>query len=292
MVRNPAYFLRETASAFRRNGLILIAAVSTVFIALFLLGGALLMQREVNLLVAETEANVQVAVYLSKNANPQEQQQILGVLNSMPQVRKPVQFESQQEAFVHFESLFHDQPIAQGVTPQDLPASFRVNLSDPTQFAAVAARLQGQPGIDNIVDNSTLYHRLFALTRAARIGFTVVAIIMLVSATGLIANTIRVAVFARRKEIEIMRLVGATNWTIRIPFILEGLIQGLIGAGVAIAGLFIMKAAFINPVRGLLQFLPIINTSQVLFVIPILVGVAIVVAVLASLIATRRFLEV
>lgn len=292
-MRRPGYYVRETLQGFRHNTLVLLAAVSTVFIALFLLGGALLVRREVNLLIAQTEANVQVSIFLDSNISYSEQQQIGQILESMPQVRKPVVFESQQEAYRRFLQIFKNQPnLTQGVTASALPASFRVNLVDPADFSTVAARLQGRPGIQQIVNNADLFHRLIALSRVSRIGFAVVSLIMLISATGLIANTVRVAVFARRKEIEIMRLVGATNWTIRIPFLLEGLIEGLLGAGAAILGLFIMKSAFVGPVRSLIRFLPIVGTGDVVATVPILVVAALAVAALASLFATRRFLEV
>lgn len=292
-MRRPGYYVRETLQGFRHNTLVLLAAVSTVFIALFLLGGALLVRREVNLLIAQTEANVQVSIFLDSNISYSEQQQIGQILESMPQVRKPVVFESQQEAYRRFLQIFKNQPnLTQGVTASALPASFRVNLVDPADFSTVAARLQGRPGIQQIVNNADLFHRLIALSRVSRIGFAVVSLIMLISATGLIANTVRVAVFARRKEIEIMRLVGATNWTIRIPFLLEGLIEGLLGAGAAILGLFIMKSAFVGPVRSLIRFLPIVGTGDVVATVPILVVAALAVAALASLFTTRRFLEV
>jgi cell division transport system permease protein len=119
-----------------------------------------------------------------------------------------------------------------------------------------------------------------------------VAIVMLVSSAALIGNTVRLAVFNRRKEIGIMRLVGATNWHIRLPFLIEGIIEGLLGAGVAILGLFVMKVAFIDPLRGKVGFLPLISTPDVVFTIPWLLLLGVIVAIVASLVAMRRFLEV
>lgn len=290
-MRRPGYFIRETVQGFRRNGLVVLAAVSTVFIALFLMGGALILQREVNLIVNATEANIQVAVYLDNTISPAQQDNIRQILSSMPQVKQPVKFETQAEACANFRQLFKGTNLTQGVPCSALPASYRVNLVDPAEFAVVNARLHAEPGVQRIVDNSQLFHRIVDLTRVSRVGFTVIALIMLVSATGLIANTVRVAVFARRKEIEIMRLVGATNWTIRIPFLLEGVIEGLAGAAVAVGGLFIMKAAFVGQLRGLVSFIPLVETRDVVWTMPWLVAVALIVSIGASLIATRRFLE-
>jgi cell division transport system permease protein len=178
------------------------------------------------------------------------------------------------------------------VSPDALPASFRVKLKDPQQFAVVSQQLVGQPGIDKIVDNQQLYNRLFAVTRIFRVGMLAVAVIMLISAAALIGNTVRMAVFARRREIGVMRLVGATNWTIRVPFLLEGIIEGMLGAAAAIAALFIMKAWFIDPLHNNVGFLPLISTRDILYTVPFLLVASVLVSVAASLLATRKFLEV
>jgi cell division transport system permease protein len=120
-----------------------------------------------------------------------------------------------------------------------------------------------------------------------------VAAIMLLSAMGLIGNTVRMAVFARRKEIAIMKLVGATNWFIRVPFLIEGVVEGLIGGVAAVLAIFAMKFLFIDPLRGEVQFVPTwIDTPEILFTVPILLGAGIIIAAVASLLAMRRFLEV
>ena len=286
------YFFRETFHGLKRNGLVAFAAVSTAFIALFLVGGALLVQREVNLLIARTEANVEVSVFLRDDISPTQQQHLGDLLNGMPETAD-VRYESKDEAYRRFKVIFANQKaLVDNVQPGALPASFRVKLKDPQQFAVVAARLTGQPGIDKIVDQRDILKRLFAVTRVFRIGVLAVAIVMLISSAALIGNTVRLAVFNRRKEIGIMRLVGATNWHIRLPFLIEGVIEGLLGAGVAILGLFVMKVAFIDPLRGKVGFLPLISTPDVIFTVPWLLGLGVLVAVLASVFAMRRFLEV
>jgi len=286
------YYFKETLQGLKRNGLVAFAAVSTAFIALFLVGGALLVQREVGLLIARTEANVEVSVFLRDDISPTQQQNIGNLLNQMPDVAT-VHYESKDEAFRRFQEIFANQKaLVDNVSPDSLPASFRVKLQDPQKFDVVAARLTGQPGIDKIVDQRNILKRLFAVTRVFRVGVLAVAIVMLVSSAALIGNTVRLAVFNRRKEIGIMRLVGATNWHIRLPFLIEGIIEGLIGAGAAILGLFIMKVAFIDPLRGKVGFLPLVGTPDVIFTVPWLLGLGVLVAAVASLFAMRRFLEV
>jgi len=291
-VRRIEYFFRETLQAFRRNGFVVFAAISTAFIALFLLGGALLVQREVNLIAASVEANVEVSVFLDDNIPSDQLANIQHLLESMPQT-KSVTYESKAQAYQKFLKLFHDQKdLIANVSPDALPASFQVQLKDPNEFGAIAQQLQGQPGISNIRDNAHIYDRLLAITRIFRIGVLAVAAVMLIASAALIGNTVRMAVFARRKEIGIMRLVGATNGTIRIPFLLEGLVEGLLGAAAAIVALLIMKAFFIDPLRGNIQFFPLVGTTDVAFTAIVILPVALVVAVVAGFFATRRYLDV
>jgi cell division transport system permease protein len=178
------------------------------------------------------------------------------------------------------------------VDAESLPQSFRIKLVDPEQFAVIRARLTGEPAIDEIKDEQAVLKRLFAVTGVMRTGVQAVAAIMLVAAAGLIGNTVRMAVFARRKEIAIMKLVGATNWFIRVPFLIEGVVEGLIGAGIAVLGIFVMKVLFIDPLRGSLAFIPWVGTGAIISTIPILLGAGILIAAVASLLAMRRFLEV
>jgi cell division transport system permease protein len=292
MALRTEYYFRETAQGLRRNGLIAFAAVSTAFISLFLVGSSLLVSREVNLLIDFTTRDVEVSVFLQKTIPPAQQEHISSLLAHMPQV-KSVTYESQQDAYQNFKRLFASQPaLVQNVGPDALPASFQVKLKNPEEFSVVAAQLQGQPGIDKIRDNREILKRLFAVIHVFRVGVLAVALIMLLSAAALIGNTVRMAVFARRKEIGIMRLVGATSWHIRVPFLIEGLIEGLLGAGAAILGLFIMKLAFIDPLRGKLGFLPLVGSPDIVYAVPRLLILSVLVSAVASLVAMRRFLEV
>ncbi len=291
-MRKLGFYIRESFTAIRRNGVIAFAAVSTAFIALLLLGFALLMQREVNLLVAQTEANVQVSVYLDDNISLAQQTNLQQLIQHMPQV-STVRYESKEQAYQNFKVLFsNQQALVNNVSPDALPASFRVELKDPQQFHAVSVQLQGQPGIKNIFDLRDFYTRLFAVTRVFRWGAVLIAAIMLVSSAALIGNTVRMAVFDRRQEIGIMRLVGATNWTIRVPFLVEGLVEGLLGAGIAVAGLFITKRAFIDPLRNKIGFLALVGNHDVIWAVYWMLPAAVLVSILASVIATSRWLEV
>ncbi|HZN42425.1 MAG TPA: permease-like cell division protein FtsX [Actinomycetota bacterium] len=286
------FLFRETTSGLRRNGLVAFAAISTTFIALLLFGLSLLISRQVSLMIEATTGNVEVAVYLTDPVNPDTVRSLSGTLTGLPVVEN-VDFESKQEACDRFKELFANQPaLVNNVNCDALPASLRVKLDDPEQYAQVEAVLQGQPGIDRIVDQSAFLDRLFAVTRVFRVGVLLISFVMLVSAAILIANTVRMGLFARRKEIGIMKLVGATNWRIRTPFLVEGLFESLIGAAAAILVLFGLKVAFINPLNESVQFVPWIVNSDVIAIIPWLLLAAVVVSLLASLAGMRRFLDV
>jgi cell division transport system permease protein len=286
------YLFRETTSGLRRNGLVAFAAISTTFIALLLFGLSLLISRQVSLMIEATTGNVEVAVYLTDPVNPDTVNSLTETLNELPAVAG-VDFESKQEACDRFRELFANQPaLVNNVDCDALPASLRVKLDDPEQYEQVEAVLQGQPGVDRIVDQSAFLDRLFAVTRVFRVGVLLISFVMLVSAAILIANTVRMGLFARRKEIGIMKLVGATNWRIRIPFLVEGLFESLIGATAAILVLFGLKVAFINPLNESVQFVPWIVNSDVIAIIPWLLLAAMVVSLLASLVGMRRFLDV
>jgi cell division transport system permease protein len=291
-MRRLSYYFNETLNGLRRHGLMVFAAVSTVFISLFLLGGAWLINREVNLVVDFTTEKVEVAVYLQDSISSADRTRLYGQLTNMPEVQS-VRYESKQQAFERFKRIFANQPaLINNVTSGALPASFRIKLTDPSKYDVVAARLAGDPGIEQVIDQSTLLKRVFAVSHILQAGALVAAIVVLLSAAGLIGNTVRMSVFSRRREIGIMRLVGATNWFIRIPFIIEGVIQSLLGAAAAIVTLVIFRRLFLNSIHNKIAFLPIIPTGDLYVMIPILLAIGVVMAVLASFVAMRRFLEV
>jgi cell division transport system permease protein len=306
--RRFEFLFREVTSGLRRNGLVAFGAISTTFIALLLFGLALLISRQVGLIIEATTGNVEVAVYLADTANADTVNAVTSKLQTLDIVES-VTYQSKAQACEEFKDLFKQQrALTSGVSCEPgknpLPASLRVKLSDPEQFRQVPAVLGcsleqdgyvcAQPGIDNVVDQHKVVDTLFKVTRILRVGVLVAAFVMLISAAVLIANTVRMGLFARRKEIGIMKLVGATNWRIRLPFLVEGLFESLIGATVAILFLFAMKVAFIDPLYGstALRFIPWITNSDVVAIIPWIVIAGAVVAVVAGLVGMRRFLDV
>jgi cell division transport system permease protein len=293
MARRLDYYFRETVSGIRRNGLVAFAAVATVFISLFLFGGAQLINKQVGLVVNQQIERVEVTVYLLDSITPAELQNLQTRLDNMPEVAN-ARYETKAQAYAHAKELFKNQPdVIKNVSPDTFPASFRVKLRDPEHdFDAIKAQLQGQPGVEQIQDNRAILKRLFAVANVLKNGAYLASAVMLLSSIALIGNTVRMAVFARRKEIGIMRLVGATNMFIRVPFLIEALVEGLIGALLAIASLAVLLNTFFRDFHSTLIFIPQVGPGVLWSVVPFIVLGGVLAAVLASLLAMRRFLEV
>ena len=293
MAHKASYYFRETISGLQRNGLITFAAVATVFISLFLFGGAQLIGRQIGLAVDAQTEKVEVAIYLRDDISQSDQQALDDQLGNMPEVANHT-YESKEAAYNRFLHLFANQPdLIKNVRKDALPASFRVKLVDPdTQIDAIQAQVGQAPGVELVQDQRDLLNKLFAISRVLKVGAYMASIVMLVAAIALIGNTVRMAVFARRKEIGIMRLVGATNWFIRVPFLVEGIVAGLLGAALAIGVLFLLQHVFFASIHQTILFLPLVGRSDVIALIPWLLGAGVAVAFLASYLAMRRFLEV
>jgi len=286
------FYFRETASGLRRNGIVAFAAMSTAFIALFLFGLALLIAQEFHLIITNFTGNVEVAVYLSDSASTQSVQVLTDKLQALEAV-STVSYESKADACARAKVLFQSQPVfLANLDCNVLPASLRVKLSDPALFQQVSAAVTGAPGVYKVVDFRDFLSRMVAITRVLSIGVLSIAAVMLAAAVALIANTLRMGMFARRKEIGIMRLVGATNWRIRVPFLIEGLVEGLFGAFAAIVALFLVKIVFVDQLRDQIRWVPWITNADLLSIAPWIVIAAAVVAIVAGTIGMRRFLDV
>ena len=289
------YFLGETVTNLRRNLLMTIAAISTVAISLLLLGGVQILGMIVNKATLGWESQVEISAFLHDDISDGELQAIQSDLANMPEV-EDTEYVSQTEAYEEFKKLYPDQPhLYETITPADLPASVRVKLTDAQYTEEVSARIDGAPGIDEVRFGGDAIRKLLQINALLRTITLAMSLILLVASAGLIANTIRVAIYARRDEIGIMKLVGATNWFIRIPFMLEGVFAALVGAAVSGAVVLAANAFLFPPLRDFLPFLraPFTFTGgEILSVLLVLIGVGAGVGIVGSTLALRRFLEV
>lgn len=287
------YALQETFTNIRRNAFMTIASVLVVAVSLYLVGGVLLGRFAINRIIDLQTRKVEVAVFLKPDIATEERTQIQNELATMPEVAPPVIYESKADAYKRFKLIFRDQPeIVQNTTQDALPESFRVKLRNPEQFTVVRDRLQGRPGILRIQDYRSLLKQFFGVVNdIGRIGLFLVVLLALAAAM-IIGTTIRIAIYARRKEIAIMKLVGASNWFIRVPFMLEGVVHGVLGAVFAVGFLLISRPFFVNVAKHI-RFLNVnvTNLEVIQYGLWLLVG-GMVLGAMGSLLGLRRFLEV
>jgi cell division transport system permease protein len=294
-MRRIGYFLRETVTNLRRNFLMTIAAISTVAISLLLLGGVQILGMIVSNVTLDWEAKVEVSAYLLDDATPNEIKALETQIANMPEV-EDLFFVSKEQAFEDFKKIYEDQPEFWQNLPKDaLPASFRIKLTDANYAQTVAARIEGAPGVDEVRDGGEFIRRLLQVNSLLRTITFVMSLILMGAAAALIANTIRVAIYARRDEIGIMKLVGATNWFIRIPFMLEGVFAALVGALISGGIVLAANALLFSRIGDTLNFLGqalSFSGSEIGTVLLVLVGVGSLVGLIGSTMALRRFLEV
>ena len=288
------YFLSETITNLKRNLLMTVAAISTVAISLLLLGGVQILGMVVNNVTLSWEAKVEVSAYFRDNAQPSEIEGITRDVEAMPEVEE-VFFVSKEQAFEEYKKIYEDQPEFFENLPEDsLPASLRIKLTDAQYADQVKGAIDGAPGVDDVRDGGLVLRRLLQVNSLLRTITFAMSIILLVAAAALIANTIRLAIYARRDEIGIMKLVGATNWFIRIPFLFEGVFAAFVGA--IIASLIVVGAqwAVFSNLGEQITFLgPVFSfsTGEIISVLGILFAVGCGIGLIGSGLALRRFLE-
>ena len=298
------FVFSEVWNGLRRNLTMTIAVIITVGVSLALFGVSLLVRAQVDTMKDFWYDKVEVSIFLcNENSDSAscaggkvtdaQKQQIQADLESLKPLVEDIYFETQDEAYQRFLQQFRNSPIVDNVTPDALPESFRVKLSDPTKYQVVASAFQGRPGVDQVNDQRVFLDRFFQLLGGLQAVALVIAIAMLVVTVLLIVNTMRVAAFSRRRETSIMRLVGASNFYIQLPFLLEAAVAAAIGAALATGGLVLVKAFVIDRVLApAFQFTAFVGWDAIASIAPILFLTGIVLAGLAAFLTLRKYLRV
>jgi len=292
---SSGYVARETAGNLRRNLLMTLAAIVTMAVSLTALGAVLVMRQAIAKASVQWRGGVEMAIFLNPSVSATETSAIRAELSSTPGV-KTFHYVDKPHAYQEFKEIFGgNNDIVSVLNVSDMPPSFRVVPTNAQDIAELGRQFQNQPGVLKV---SYAQQEIDALLnqfhRWRTLGFAL-AIGVLVGAVALIVNTIQLAIFARRREVAVMKLVGATNWFIRIPFMLEGFIHGMVGAIIAFGLTYVLR-------DWIASFLPdqtILGTNQ-LFVTPqeavytglVLLAVGAAVGVLGSAFAVRRYLSV
>ena len=296
------FVMSEVGIGLRRNLTMTFAVIVTTAISLSLLGIGLLSNAQVNAMKDYWYDKIEVSVYLcgslSESAScsggvitPEQRLAIKTDLDALPVVQS-VFYESQSEAYTRFQERFKDSAIAQNVTADQLPDSFRVKLKDPTQFAVVVSAFSGRPGVDVVQDQRSILEKFFQLLNVLRNGALLVGLFSVLTAGLLISNTLRIAAFNRRRETGVMKLVGASSWSIQLPFLLEGIFSALIGWVFATGLLAGIKSVVDSKVAPLLTFTNFFGWNEVWIASAWLLLAGFTVSTFASLITLRRYLKV
>jgi len=288
-----SYFARETLISLRRNLLMTIAGIITVLISLVLFGGSLLLSSAVDHGTEKWKHGVELEIFMKVNASKSDIDAMKSQLSSDSLV-KSYRYLDHKAAYEEFKRLFHDQPaLIESTTPDVLPESFRVAPVTARLTEQVAAEYDKRPGVDKIMTAQQQIKNLLNATRWIRLIFFVISLALLLSSLFLIVNTIRLATFARRREIEVMRLVGASNWFVRVPFMAEGLVQGAIGAGLAFGFVWTLKVVISNVLNSQHTLFSTfrVTDSDAIGIGLLIVIIGAVIGTLGSAIGLRRFLE-
>jgi len=299
------FVLQEVWTGLRRNLTMTIALIVVVAISLSLLGTGLLFVKQVNNTRTYWQGKVQLSIYLctATSVSPQchengpataaEKAQIQSDLKALPQVQR-VFYESQEQAYLHFKQDFSREPsFTNLVSKSEIPDSFQVKLRNAqTDFNIVAGTVQGRPGVDQIVNDSSLLAKFYKLLDGARNGVVIIAIVLIIAAILLVANTIRLSAFNRRRETSIMRLVGASNFYVQLPFLVEGVLAGLLGWLIAAALLVAVKSLGLDTLQQYFPFNVRLSATDLIEVVVLAMIIGVLLCGATSFLTLRRFLRV
>lgn len=298
MAINGNYVVRETTANLTRNVTLTVASVLTVFVSLAIVGTTVLVRQGAQNMTRQFEGGVEFIVYLDPDITEPQREEVELQLTGNPGVER-IEYVDRDATFDDFRQLFAGQDtILDNVRPEHLPTSYKVEPVDKSVDAIqdLVNLYRRTPDVFEVRAATDVIREMRGLTTFVNNGLSVFAVVLIGASSLLILNTIRTAMFARRREIEVMKLVGATNWFIRVPFMLEGLVQGLIGGGFAVGFVFLARNwidDLINQAEGLslLQTFTI-SSDDVRLACLIVVATAIALSVVSSALATRRFLDV
>jgi cell division transport system permease protein len=290
------YVTRETFGNLRRNLLLTTASMVTVAVSLSMVGIAFFVRYGVDNATARWKNGIEFEVFMSTDATAQQKAAVESELESNPQVRT-VKYINRAEQFRLFRQYFADQPeTLNAVQEDDMPESYRVapKVKDSAIIQGVADAVESNAGVDQVAFAKDQIDEALETSRAMQVGVVVVATVLFLASSLLIFNTIRMAIFARRREIEVMKLVGATNWFIRVPFMVEGLAQGVLGAVAAFAALYALRLPMQNWIVDKFEEFGgfFVGSGDVLLIGGVVVVVGSLVGAASAGVAVTRFLDV
>ena len=297
--------LTETWSGLRRNASMTLAVVVTMWVSLTLFGAGLMTAQQVDRFKYDWYDRVEISVFLcvpdsrggncqaGESATEAQRIEIEATLKSNPEVAE-VFYETKEQAYAQFREYYaNNDPILKATTVDKMQDSFRVKLKNPEEYQGVVSAVSGMPGVQLVQDLRKILDPMFTWLNLARWATVGLSALLLLAAALQIGNTIRMAAYSRRREIGIMRLVGASNWYIMLPFLLESLIAAVGGAVLACLTLAaVQQFVIIGKAQAEIKTIRWIEWPNVGMAMASIAVVAVVLSIIPTLIATRRFLRV
>ncbi|MGV9211438.1 permease-like cell division protein FtsX [Micromonospora sp. RB23] len=287
------YVLSEVLVGLWRNVTMTIAMIITMAVSLTMLGASGLMYRQVDDMKDLYYKNIEVSIFLSQEVSEQQRTDLNDKLKNDPLVKEVI-YVNKDEAYKKFQEMYQDAPdLVNAVKPDQLPESFRLKLKNPEQYKNIYDQYKETEGVDEIVDQSRLLDKIFDVLTAIQNIALAAAIVMAIAALLLVANTIQVAAYSKRREVAVMKLVGASNWFIQAPFVLEAVVAGLIGALLGLVALVAAKyLLFDGSLKALQGLLSPISWGDILVVFPLMAVVGGLVSAATAWITLRFYLRV
>lgn len=300
------FIVSEIGIGLRRNLSMAISVILVTFVSLTFVGAAALLQTQIGKIKGDWYDKVEISVFLCPSGSvvpscaggPVTQEQIdsIEALLKQPDVAAEVQsvtFESKEQAWEAFQRDYSQNWWFDVLTVDDMNPAFRIKLVDPEQYEVINDVLSGRAGVEKVKDQRTILEPLFKVLNRATLLAAGLAGVMLLAAVLLITTTIRLSALSRRRETGIMRLVGASNFFIQLPFMLEGAIAATIGALMAVGGLWLGVRYIIEDWLGQsVEFIPYVTTSDVWAIAPVLIIVAFLLAAISSIVTLSRYTKV
>ena len=296
-----SFVFSEVITGLRRNVTMTIAMILTTAISLGLVGGGLLVVTLIGKMQNIYDSKVEVSIYLTNDVSANDkdcsQEPCAGLRQALDKTSgvDTVTFENRDQAYERFKRIFAAEPeLVKLARPEALPASFRIKLTNPDRSDTIVQAFTGKAGVKSVDDQGKFLSRLFDALSGARNAAFVIAVVQGIAAILLISNTIQVSAYTRRTEVGIMRLVGATRWYTQLPFLLEAVVAGLIGAVLSVLMLFGAKSFFIDKVlQAPIQsgIIPQLDKLDVLVVSPVLFLLAGVVSALTGYVTLRLYVR-
>ncbi|MFU8870493.1 permease-like cell division protein FtsX [Micromonospora sp. SL4-19] len=287
------YVLSEVLVGLWRNVTMTIAMIITMGVSLFMLGGSGLLYQKVGDMKDLYYEKVEVSIFLKTDAPPEQRDALKAKLDGDPLI-KNVTYVDKAEAYKRFQQMYADAPdLVNAIKPDQLPESFRLTLVNPEQYKNIYDQYKDSEGVDEIVDQSKLLDKVFGVLTGIQNFALAIAIVMAVAALLLVANTIQVAAYSKRREVAVMKLVGASNWFIQAPFVLEAVVAGLIGSIlglVALIGLKVVAAG--GSMAALESLITPVSWSEIFLIFPLMAGVGGLVSAVTAWVTLRFYLRV